>query len=394
MVPNLMAAYNILTNLFKMIVILFTYIFQNLYIMNNLVAGVQQETNESLMQKYNDLFKLDINKYTGFDFKLMRSFFDNDIEFLGVEKYTELFESTQSFNYFNHFHFYVEYHRSYYMICFSMGFSKILNLGSNLTKNYYRFFEFKERGKKRIKFIDLYKISDNRHIYDKLIFQPDYKIDKSSYNLFTGFKHDDKIIIPDMNKIQIFLDHIRYLCELDNQHFDYLIKWCANIVQQPWIKQNKAIILYGDLNNGRDKLNQLLSKIFENYSCELNNFNIGKANEFFKTLLVYSDYFNNKTKKDITLVENMIMRHTKMIQFKGAPKYEVPDYCNFIFGTNNNVLFDYLMDNQLFYKIVCSPYIKPVEHYNELTTAVYDDECIRHFYYYLKNLDVYVPYLR
>jgi hypothetical protein len=127
----------------------------------------------------------------------------------------------------------------------------------------------------------------NRRTYQGVIFHPEYQ-HKDFLNRWLGWsvrpKPGDWSIMRDM----IF----EVLCDGDKEAFEYLLNWCAYMVQHPSLPAEVAICFYGDKGTGKSTLGYFLTCLAEQHSFVMSQTEhlVGKFNSHLKTcIFVFSD---------------------------------------------------------------------------------------------------------
>ena len=97
--------------------------------------------------------------------------------------------------------------------------------------------------------------SANRCEYDQIGYWPeDHDRPAKSYNLWRGWGADAK-----PGDCSIIFDHIlNVIANGDKDKADYIINWCAHMVQRPWEKPGVALVLKGPKGTGKSLLTYIL----------------------------------------------------------------------------------------------------------------------------------------
>ena len=138
---------------------------------------------------------------------------------------------------------------------------------------YYKLKEFKEYLKTLYKneyfnFLDKWINDINRKTFEKIVFEPNLAIhDIRNYNLFNGFKYDNIENTDYDGRVESnnFFKVLKTLI-MDEYEYNYLINWIAHIIQKPYEKTKRCIIMYADNNsNLLNTIINILIKIFDNF---------------------------------------------------------------------------------------------------------------------------------
>jgi putative DNA primase/helicase len=140
-------------------------------------------------------------------------------------------------------------------------------------------------------------------------------------------------------ELEFILNHIKILCNHDENVYDYFIKWIAQMVQYPHIKTIMPTFISGE-GSGKGTLFKLFEKMLGNEKVfETTNpsrdvwgdFNGMMCNCFLVNL-------NELSKKDTMEAEGkikgLITDNTLAINQKGIPQYKIKSYHRFITTTN------------------------------------------------------------
>jgi len=189
-------------------------------------------------------------------------------------------------------------------------------------------------------FLDLWIEDNTRKAYSKIDFIPDNK-NPRLFNLFRGFKYNNDEQ-HDMTILQPFFDLINVLLDNEEVSVKSFLDWWAWIRQRPFQKSEKAIVLYSDVQGvGKNTLIELFKRIIT-YSTSVNdakdlikNFN----SHITSKLLICADEVKVKNTEMRDDLKNMITRTKMLVERKCVDAYEINDYSNFIFTTNNQSAF-------------------------------------------------------
>ena len=140
-------------------------------------------------------------------------------------------------------------------------------------------------------------------------------------------------------ELTFILNHIKILCNNDENVYDYFIKWVAQMIQYPHIKTIMPTFISGE-GSGKGTLFKLFEKMLGNEKVfETTNpsrdvwgdFNGMMCNCFLVNL-------NELSKKDTMEAEGkikgLITDNTLAINQKGIPQYKIKSYHRFITTTN------------------------------------------------------------
>ena len=161
------------------------------------------------------------------------------------------------------------------------------------------------------------------------------------FNLWTPFAMEilTETYTHKQMELDFILNHIKILCNNDENVYDYFIKWIAQMIQYPHIKSIMPTFISGE-GAGKGTLFKLFErmlgneKVFEttNPSRDVwGDFNGMMSNCFLVNL-------NELSKKDTIEAEGkikgLITDNTLAINQKGIPQYKIKSYHRFITTTN------------------------------------------------------------
>src|SRR5690606_37951482 len=87
------------------------------------------------------------------------------------------------------------------------------------------------------------KWKHRRQYLNGLVFQPDGKSPKGTYNLWPGWAVEPD---PD-SSCRLFLDHLyNVICKGEKEYYEWLLCLLSHMVQRPGEKPRSAIVLRGD----------------------------------------------------------------------------------------------------------------------------------------------------
>ena len=201
-------------------------------------------------------------------------------------------------------------------------------------------------------FIDVWLTDPNQKSYNKIVFDPTLT-SINNYNYFNGFKYTEGEQAPIENP---FLNLLKRLCN-DKKTYDYFVDWIAHIIQKPYKKTNIAIILYSNVKGvGKNCIVDGICKLIKGYSGHVEtieditkNFNSHLVNKLF----IYGDEIKASSKCISDKLKQVITRPTQNLEKKGKDAFEIEDYTNWLFTTNNKDAFKVEQGDRRLYFIEC-----------------------------------------
>lgn len=236
-------------------------------------------------------------------------------------------------------------------------------------------------------FIDVWLTDQNQKTYNKIVFDPSFK-SINCFNYFNGFKYSEGESALLNNP---FLNLLKRLCN-DQKTYDYFVDWIAHIIQRPFKKTNIAVILYSNVKGvGKNCIVDGITKLLKGYSAHVEtieditkNFNSHLVNKLF----IYGDEIKASTKCISDKLKQVITRPTQNMEKKGKDAFEIEDYTNWLFTTNNRDAFKVEQgDRRLFFVECISEKLN-----KELSTEYYkyieDEDEMTKLFNFFKNHDI------
>jgi len=339
-----------------------------------------------LIKEYNYDNKLEIQKE---DFKLsiMNDLFFEDIKIFG-DKYKdeEIFSLTKSFKYFNH------YHSHFYLS------DKVHKMNGTVIEGYSSFGStFKHLIISSGKFGDLtfekvYMKSKYKQTYSTFNFEPNRQIKNDTYNLFTGFKYDSDNNDFNLDDINIYLNHIKFICNDNNEFYEYVLNWMAHIIQKPEKKTDVALVFFSLVEGvGKNAIFDVFEAILEGFTERFKDTSAltDKFNgEMMGKLFVIGDEINARATDVMNELKDIITRTKEKVEFKGKDKMLVNDYKNYVFTTNNSNVFKISNSDRRFALNECPLEIKDKQYYINYYSILKDDNILTQIFNFFKTKDI------
>lgn len=188
----------------------------------------------------------------------------------------------------------------------------------------------------------------NRRQYRDVVFFPNRDFD-DSMNLWRGFGVE---AVP--GDCQPFLDHIRkVVCRGNQTHYDYLIKWMANAVQNPHIPGQVAVVMRGGQGTGKGTFGNLFGKLFGTHYKYVSNPKhvTGQFNSMLTdAVLVFADEcFAANDRAAEGALKSLITESTLRVEPKGVDNMEARNCVHLIMATNSEWAISADMDDRRFF---------------------------------------------
>jgi hypothetical protein len=176
---------------------------------------------------------------------------------------------------------------------------------------------------------------ERRHFKYGFDFDPSYLGNRNDkYNLFKGYKI--KAIAGDCSQ---FIDLMRnIICSGNETNFDYLVALIAQMFQEPQLKPGIAVVIRGDEGVGKSFFVERLSEMMRPYCFKTSNpqYIFGDHNGQLKNTIILhlEEAVWAGSKKDESLLKDIITGPTLPINDKYVPVYSVPNHLH-LFITGN-----------------------------------------------------------
>lgn len=193
--------------------------------------------------------------------------------------------------------------------------------------------------------------------------------------------------------LQLYLNHVyNVICDGNQEHGDYLIKWIAHAVQKPEEKPEVGVVLKAGQGTGKGTLLKPLSKIFGAHYLHATSPEqvIGKFNSQLENkIMIFADEFFAGSKGSTDRLKAMITETTGSIERKGIDRINLPDFSRIIMATNHeNVISIERDERRYFYLEVSDRYKQNREYFKPLHETVNKDDFAGHLLSYLIGIDI------
>lgn len=176
-----------------------------------------------------------------------------------------------------------------------------------------------------------------RRSYQGLVFDPSGETLPNHYNLWRGFA----VSAVTGNLHEKFLAHLLdNICSGNKEHYDYLIRWCARLVQTPATQSETAIVLRGKEGTGKNSFVETLRDLFPEHYYEASrpehiagNFNRHLQD---KILIHANEAFFAAERKYEAPLKGMITDPTLSIESKGVDLTQQTNYLHLVMSSNSD----------------------------------------------------------
>jgi hypothetical protein len=210
---------------------------------------------------------------------------------------------------------------------------------SSLKKAYRNIYCMRKDAKSR--FIDIWIDDPFIKTYKRLDFcPPPLKCPSNVYNMWKGF-HIDKVESESSGDIEVFKEHCRLLTGYNEACYDYLIKWLAQLVQEPGKLIGIALIFISKEGAGKNIFLDHLMKIlgpeyyFETASPDKDLFGRFSNGRKYKLVINLDETQSKDTFANSEVLKNMITSEHFNYEQKGVDPVKLRNVSRLIFTTNN-----------------------------------------------------------
>lgn len=224
---------------------------------------------------------------------------------------------------------------------------------------------------------------------------PPLKCPKNTYNTFCGLEIEN--VEPNYDEetdIEIFLNHMFYMCGEDKAGYDYFLKYLAHSVQQAGNIPRVALLFKGEQGTGKNVfLENFGERIFgENgvlQTAEMDKV-IGKFSMINNKFMVILDEANSKDSfANSDLIKNIITCNTLPWERKGVDGIKIRNVGRYIFLSNNDTPVSIPIGDRRFVVYETSNAVKNnTTYFKKLIKAFNNDKQVRKLYDYLMSVDI------
>lgn len=251
----------------------------------------------------------------------------------------------------------------------------------------------------RLNVINL-KYSQYLNVYSNVRFDPSQNSPADLLNSWVGFKAKEVDEI-DMSLIEPILFHIKQvLCNGNEEHSDYLLRWLAHIVQKPELRTGVMVVLISGQGAGKNifidfikdyVIGPDLSFVGIGFDPVLGRFNGALEGKIFVNL----NELSGETKKfntNFDALKGKITDKTLIFEKKFGNQREEPNYMNAICSTNHFASLKIEQGDRRTFVVECSDeyciandFEKSTTYFNALASSL-NQETGDHFFTYLHTL--------
>lgn len=203
-------------------------------------------------------------------------------------------------------------------------------------------------GRNQAKLGDYWLTHPERRTYRGLVFEPGKTV-PNKYNLWQGFSFE-----PDeAGDWSIFREHLfKNVCQENEELYDWVFGWFANIMQNPGEKSGTSLSLRGIQGTGKTIVGKIFGRLIKRHYTLIDqerylfgNFNSHMAS----TVLLHSDEgFWGGDPRHVGRLKSLVTSDTHRIEKKGIDSLEVNNYIRLLISTNENWVVPAAFDERRF----------------------------------------------
>ena len=204
-----------------------------------------------------------------------------------------------------------------------------------------------------------------------IVFNPNFmgdiidRVGNAHFNLWRGYDYprtEEVLTDHDLSSIQAYMDHmLNGICVGNQEHFEYLKKWIAHVIQKPGVPTKVGVVLQGANGCGKGIL---VSKIMEIVGKQSSYHVLDQANGLYSRFtpegmatatVVYVDeaHFAGSP-NDVQLMKKMITEETMEIEKKFGSRRRFENFRNFVFASNSVQVISAAAKERRFFVVKCS----------------------------------------
>jgi hypothetical protein len=218
-----------------------------------------------------------------------------------------------------------------------------LEMAKNNYGNRYRFVLKNPVGETTVSFINMWMKDPQRRSVRKITLSP--AEDDDTYSLFNGYKFQSYTgDTPNKEKImEYFHTVIDHITNRDSAVREYLLKWFAFMLQNPYVNPLSCIIITGQQGCGKDMIGRLIGKHvigeylykdYENPNAFWDKHDTGRQGKLFIHCEETDGYMN---KRNAAAFKGRITAPTMTLNPKGLNAYTSDNRCHFYMTTNDEM---------------------------------------------------------
>lgn len=228
---------------------------------------------------------------------------------------------------------------------------------------------------------------EHRRQYDTIIFAPGQDI-PGAYNLWRGFACEAK-----PGDCSMYLEHLRKnICRGDEEHYNYLIQWMANGVQNPDRPGHSAVVFRGSQGSGKSFAVKVYGSLFGRHYLHVSNPQhlVGNFNAHLRDCVVLfgDEAFYAGDKKHESVLKMLITEDMLIIEPKGVDAEMSANCVHLMMSSNESWVVPAGLDDRRFFVLDVSDDRKEDGAYFRSITAQLDSGGREALLHHLLTMDL------
>ncbi len=227
-----------------------------------------------------------------------------------------------------------------------------------------------------------------RRQYFDIKMLPEGCADPKVYNLFRGFA-----VEPVKGTWTLMRKHIKdVICSGDKNHYRYVIRWLARMIQKPWTPGEVALVLQGGKGVGKGMLGNAICRIMGQHACHVMNVKhvTGDFNAHLEDciFLFADEAFWAGDKAAEGVLKGMITESTILIVRKYCDGKQARNMLHVFMASNNDWVVPASKDERRYCVLKVSDCHKDDFPYFAALATETDNGGLAAMLYYLQHLDI------
>jgi hypothetical protein len=190
-------------------------------------------------------------------------------------------------------------------------------------------------GQKNKSVSEMWVASEMANRYDSVEFLPGQTTAPNILNSWQGFSCQ-----PKEGDWGLFQNHIlRAICGGNREHYEWLVKWMAYTVQQPWEPIHSAVVILGSQGAGKGTFTEEFGRLFGRFFRIVQNSDhvVGSFNQEMQECIVASlnESVYSGNRHEAAILKGLITDPFITINPKGVNKFSAKNCLHLIITTNN-----------------------------------------------------------
>lgn len=195
---------------------------------------------------------------------------------------------------------------------------------------------------------------DRRQYLGGVTFDPSNQTDPSVLNLWTGFG-----VKPKSGSWSRMRDHVlNVICGGNKEHFEYLLNWCARMVQSPAQQGEVAVILRSGEGTGKGIFARALIKILGRHGSHVaqGRHVVGHFNQHLRdsVFLFCDEAFQAGDKQQIGVLKVLVTEPTLTIEAKFQNAVQAPNFIHLMMASNETWVVPAGLESRRFFVLEVS----------------------------------------